>query len=516
MRELERRRRDIAALEAQLARRESRDQAELIVHWRRDFTRTFVNAAYCSYFGADEAELLGGSVLDPIVPEHRAQMREKVARLTAEHGVEIDEYRVVRPDGTVAWQQWVDRAIVEGGEVIELRSVGRDITDRVELDGRLRREHTMEAIGLLAGGVAQDFQNLLLVVLTRVELAREAVDPAPHLEEIAAAANRAAMLNRQLLTWTRSQILDFETIDLRDVLGRLLPVLRSLVPEEVQVHLERSAAPCGVEVDVGRIDQVIMQLTANARDAMPDGGRIVIEVAPLRVERGEPSEGGYPHPPPPGPYVRLAVTDTGPSIADEDLDRVFEPFHGSKRGEGVGLGLSRVWGIVRQHRGFVGVRNVVPRGVRFEILLPGEEIVPTSDVPRGGKTARSREAVLLVEDDAAVRRVMRAALEARGYTVTEACNAEESRRAFENGLVPDLVVLDVVLPGTPGPAHFRELLDRFPTLRCVFVSGYAEEKNVARLLGPRVAYLEKPFSFSDLHEAIGRTKDTMSDIWPLD
>ena len=323
MRELERRRRDVAALEAQLARRGAPEQTELIVHWRRDFTRTFVNEAYCNYFGAGEAELLGGSVLDPIVPEHRPQMREKVLRLTAEHDVEIDEYRVVRPDGTVGWQQWVDRAIVEGGEVVELRSVGRDITDRVELDGPLRRARTMEAIGLLAGGVAQDFQNLFLVILTRVELAAGATDPAPHLHEIAAAANRAALLNRQLLTWTRSQALHLETVDLRDVLGRLLPVLRSLVPDVVQVHLERSAVSCAVEIDVGRIDQVLIQLTANARDAMPDGGRVLIDVAPVRIESGAPIEGGYAHPPPPGPYVRLGVTDSGAHLADEDRERVF-------------------------------------------------------------------------------------------------------------------------------------------------------------------------------------------------
>jgi len=349
-----------------------------------------------------------------------------------------------------------------------------------------------------------------LVILTRVELARGAADPAPHLAEIAAAADRAAMLNRQLLAWTRTQILDLETVDLRDVLGRLLPLIRSLVPDEVQVHLERSASPCEVEIDVGRIDQVITQLAANARDAMARGGRILIDVAPARIVGGDPIEGGYAQPPPPGPYVRLGVTDSGPGIAQDDLGRVFEPFYGTPRGKGVGLGLSRVWGVVRQHRGYVGVSNVEPQGVRFEVLLPREEMAPTSDIPRADSGERSCEAVLLIEDDAAVRRGIRAALETRGYSVTEAGNAEESRRALEKGLVPDLVVLDVVLPGTSGPAHFRELSALFPDLRCVFVSGYAEERNVAKLLGPSVAYLEKPFSFDELHEAIGRTRDTMS------
>ena len=175
-----------------------------------------------------------------------------------------------------------------------------------------------------------------------------------------------------------------------------------------------------------------------------------------------------------------------------------------------------MWGIVRQHRGYVGVRNTEPRGARFEILLPGEPTVAVSELPRAASAARSRGVVLLVEDDDAVRRVIRAALETRGYAVTEACNAEESRRALEGGLVPDLVVLDVVLPGTSGSAYFGELVASFPTVRCVFVSGYEEERTVAQYLGPRVAYLAKPFSFTDLHEAIGRTKDTMSDLWPLD
>ncbi|MCC6873004.1 MAG: response regulator [Sandaracinaceae bacterium] len=513
--ELVRLRRRVAELEAQLGdtpRPGSPDQTELVVRWLPDFTRTFVNDAYCRSFGRPREELLGTSFLELVAPEDRERVQSKLRRLTPESPVDVDEHRVLYPDGRTGWQQWVDRAVFdEQGRLLELQSVGRDVTDRMELEAQLRQAQRLEAVGLLAGGIAHDFNNLLLVMMTRLDLALAATEPGDparrHLDDIGAAAERAAKLTRQLLTLTRNQSVEMEPVDLRDVVLRVLPLLRSVVREDVTVTFDRSPKPCFVRADSGRIDQVLINLSANARDAMPGGGRLVVEVAPAFVEPSGAPGVRYVQRPEPGHYVRLAVTDSGTGIDDGILERVFEPFFSRKEGSGVGLGLSSVYGIVRQHGGFVGVRNVEPHGARFEVLLPSiAEAAPVSrpSLPPASPTAVR---VLLVEDDDAVRGVVRTALESQGHAVVEARDAQDVwRRVEEGGFVPDVVVSDVVMPGTHGPAIFEQLRARWPSLRAVFVSGHpGEGDRIQRLLGPRVAYLAKPFSVGDLRAALERT-----------
>lgn len=511
--------RELAALRKRLAELEGalvtqEDQTELIVRSGADRVRTFVNDAYCRYYSAEPSELIGGDLLDFVAPEDRQRVREKIARLSPSNPAEVADHRVIRRDGTVAWQEWVDRAIFdERGKIAELQSVGRDITDRVQLEAQLRRAQQMEAIGLLAAGVSHDFNNLLLVILARAELAADGDDPAAHLAEINAAARSAAKLNRQLLTLSRDHVLDLENVDARAILERLLPLLRSLGGGGIEVGLEQSRRSCWIEADPGRIDQVLIQLAANARAAMPGGGRLRIEVQPLRLRDPAELEGRFVQAPPPGPYVQISVTDTGSGIPEESLERVFEPFYRAKEGDGTGLGLSSVWGIVRQHRGYVGVQNVAPRGARFEILLPGREAPhATTELAPPSSAERTFEHILLLEDDDAVRRVVRTALETRGYVVHEARNAAEAHEAIERGVVPDVLVADVEVPGTSGPTLFRELRARMPALRGLFISGHAEDASVHDLLGPRVAYLEKPFSFADLHASVEATgADTLAD-----
>jgi len=238
---------------------------------------------------------------------------------------------------------------------------------------------------------------------------------------------------------------------------------------------------------------------------MPRGGRLAIEVTPATIT-AESELAFFAQRPEPGTYVRLAVTDTGPGIEDDILERIFEPFFSRKGPNGIGLGLSSVYGIVRQHGGCIGVRNVEPHGARFEILLPASAPLSKPRMPSLPPAAAMPERVLLVEDDDAVRRVVRTALESRGHVVLEARDAADAQRVLRGqSQQPNVLVSDVVMPGLHGPELFETLRRELPLLRAVFISGHASER-LDLTLGAGVAYLDKPFSLRDLHDALDRTR----------
>ena len=437
--------------------------------------------------------------LDFVHPEDR----DRVQLLNAEPvepGPRDVEYRIIRPDRRVRWLRSRIYPVLAGdGRVERWVGVTRDITRERELEQQLLQAQKMEAVGRLAGGVAHDFNNILTAIIMQTELLsdEEALTPALRegLQQIHAAAERAANLTRQLLLFSRRQVMQMRTIDLNESVTGMARMLQRIIGEDVRLHLDLHPGPLFLRADPGMLDQVLMNLAVNARDAMPQGGSLTIQTAESLVDEAQARlrPGAAP-----GRYAVLRVRDEGCGMPREVLEHIFEPFFTTKEpGKGTGLGLATVYGIVQQHRGWIEVRSAPGQGTTFEIHLP-LELQPAAGP---GAEARSRpprgtETVLLVEDDAALRRLTRAALERHGYTVHEAGNAAEALEVWARHRREIRALLtDIVMPG---PMNGRELArhlqaDR-PNLRVILFSGYSEEM-AGRLLelGPHQTFLPKPF-----------------------
>ena len=404
------------------------------------------------------------------------------------------------------------RRYVDGGRAGGL-AILNDATRLKTMEAQFAQSQKMQAIGQLAGGIAHDFNNLLTAISGHCDLlllrhGREDADFAD-LEQIRQNANRAASLVGQLLAFSRKQTLNPEVLDLEDVLADLTHLLNRLMVDKVELSLghlgQRAGKPLGrIRADKRQIEQVLINLVVNARDAMPQGGGIRIETEPvtlsedLKRDRATVAAGDY---------TVIRVIDHGIGIPEHQLPQIFEPFFTTKRvGEGTGLGLSMAYGIVKQSGGFIFVDSVVGEGTTFSLYFPvfeGEEQAPATDVKR--VAARQGEGViLLVEDEASVRAFASRALSLRGYTVLEAANAEEAlARLDDKTLHIDLFVTDVVMPGMDGPAWVRRAhLDR-PNVKVVFMSGYADDglaEDQARV--PNSVFLPKPFSLNDLTNTV--------------
>ena len=410
---------------------------------------------------------------------------------------------------TFIFQITLNRVMVEEGPI--LIAVLADATELKTLEAQFVQSQKMQAIGQLAGGVAHDFNNLLTAISGHCDLMLLRHDQSDQdygdLVQIAQNANRAASLVGQLLAFSRKQTLQPETLDLRDTLAELVHLLNRLVGEKVTLSLSHAPDLSPIQADKRQLEQVLMNLVVNARDALPDGGEIVIETrnerldAPLRRDRAEV---------PPGEYVAVVVTDRGVGIPPDDLSKIFEPFFTTKRvGEGTGLGLSTVYGIVKQTGGFIFVDSEVGRGTTFTIMLPAAR----APAPGALKPVRREEparpsagegVILLVEDEAPVRAFASRALQLRGYTVIEADSAEEALRILADpDLLVDLFVTDVIMPGMDGPSWVRQALRDRPGTRVIFVSGYAEDAlDGAEDILPDATFLPKPFSLNDLAAAV--------------
>jgi nitrogen-specific signal transduction histidine kinase/CheY-like chemotaxis protein len=381
-----------------------------------------------------------------------------------------------------------------------------DITDRKQLEEQLRQAQKMEAVGRLAGGIAHDFNNLLMVIQGYADLLTERLadgDPLRrNAEQIQTASQRATSLTRQLLAFSRKQMLAPKVLNVQSVVAEMEKILRRLIGEDIQ--LETSSAPdLGlIKADRSQIEQVILNLAVNARDAMPEGGRLTIETANVELDKAAA------HPPAvlsPGKYVMLAVTDNGCGMDAETQAHIFEPFFTTKeKGKGTGLGLATVYGIVKQSGGYVWVYSEPGRGTSFKVYLPRIEDEPTAR-GRDGKTdtralPRGSETVLLVEDEKGVRELAREYLELVGYTVIE---AEDGHTALELAAMHvgpiQLLMTDVVMPGISG----RELAGRVkairPDIKILFMSGYTDQSVVHHgILDTDAALLQKPFTMAAL------------------
>jgi two-component system, cell cycle sensor histidine kinase and response regulator CckA len=452
-------------------------------------------------FGWTAAEVIGKPL--PVVsieylPEY-TQLRDEVFRGRRVSGYETKRRR---KDGSLVDVLLSTAPLQDGaGNVSGLVALLVDVTERRGLEEQLRQSQRLEAVGQLAGGIAHDFNNLLTVVTSYAALLLEDLGPshpkANDIQEIARAADRAAALTQQLLAFGRRQLLQPRVLDVNHTVTELERMLRRLLTADIELVTVLDPELRCVRADPGQLEQVLMNLVVNARDAMPGGGTLTVETANVEIDASYP--GRHASAIRPGGYVRIAVSDTGHGMDEATQARIFEPFFTTKEpGKGTGLGLSTVYGIVNQSGGYVWCYSEPGRGTTFKIYLPHADAQAEQ---RGNGTARvaarrGMESVLIVEDDDAVRSVARRILASHGYAVLEAAGGAAALRLYDETSPPvDLVLTDVVMPEMSGSEMARQLRERHPGIRVLFMSGYTGEAALRqRVLEPGAAFIEKPFA----------------------
>jgi signal transduction histidine kinase/ActR/RegA family two-component response regulator len=418
------------------------------------------------------------------------------------------EYRTRWPDGSVHWILSIGRMRGGEGTSVDAAGVSLDITAQKSLEDQVRQAQKMESVGNLAGGIAHDFNNLLTVISGCCDLAAPALAPgseaAESLDGIRSAAASASALTRQLLMFSRRQIVTPRLLNLNETITGFRPILRRLVEEDVQIDFDLACSPHLVSIDPGQIEQVLLNLVANARDAMPSGGTLTIgtsDVSP-HDEGGRPSDIGA------GAYVLLSVADTGSGMSQEVQSHVFEPFFTTKPiGQGTGLGLATVYGIVKQSEGHIGVRSAPGSGTTFSLYLPvvcAPRESPPAEETKDAVGLTGAETILVVEDNAPLRRLAAKMLERHGYTVLVAADGAEAQQICveHQGPIP-VVLMDVVMPGENGPTVGEWIRQRRPDTKIIYTSGYTGyATDYGRVSRPGDVFLSKPFSATRLARAV--------------
>jgi two-component system cell cycle sensor histidine kinase/response regulator CckA len=381
-----------------------------------------------------------------------------------------------------------------------------DITAQRNLEQQFLQAQKMEAVGRLAGGVAHDFNNLLMIISSCLELwQHEKTDPekaARYVRQIREATSMAAFVVRQLLTFSRKQMIERQVVDLNSILKDLSKMLPRLLGEDIEVVMLPGSGMERVEVDRGNIEQVVMNLAVNARDAMPGGGKLTIQTANVHLEAMEADEMKLA----PGIYVKLSVSDTGTGMDAETKARMFEPFFTTKeQGKGTGLGLATVSSIVKQNAGGIRVHSGMGEGTAFEVYFPAaSEHKDAAEVPRADVAVeRGTETVLLVEDEAALRAITSEFLQSHGYTVLAAGNGIGALEICRTHPSPiELLLTDVVMPGLSGPEVAKAALAMRPEMRVMYMSGYIDRQIDLDTLSSGKTFLQKPYSLVDLSHKI--------------
>ena len=460
-----------------------------------------VNSAAIAHYGYRREEFLALKIEDLRAPEDIPALEQHLA--TKEAGYHTTgPWRHRKKDGTLIEVQTSGHEITFAGRRAELVVID-DVTERKRLEEQFRQAQKMEAVGRLAAGVAHDFNNLLTAILGTTDLMIEdlpADDPDREgLLDIRGAAERAAVLTRQLLTFSRQQVVSPRMLRLNELITDLVKLLRRLLGEDVTIA-SALAPDCGaVKADPGQLEQVLVNLAVNARDAMPNGGRLTIETRNVDLDADYPTERVMI---PAGRYVMLAVTDNGTGMDAQTNARIFEPFFTTKPvGKGTGLGLATVYGVVQQTGGYIWLYSELGHGTSFKIYLPRVDAdgpQPAEEEQRASALDGS-ETVLVAEDEEAVRLIIAKALEARGYRVLSARDGSEALELAAGHGGIDLLVTDVVMPDMNGRELSRCLTEARPNLRTLYLSGYTDDAMLHRgVLQEGVAFLQKPFSLAAL------------------
>jgi PAS domain S-box-containing protein len=474
-------------------------------------TRVVMSRSLARLLGlSDEAQGISqDEVYQRTHPDDRDRLRATVEKAIRERAEFTLSYRMIVSGGAVRWFQFDGRiALDEQKQPTRVVGVLADITDRRSLEMQFRQAQKMEAVGQLAGGVAHDFNNLLTAIIGYARFALDRTGEGEQrrdLEEIAKAAGRAAALTKQLLSFSRRHVMETVSIDLNALIVDMVTMLRRVIGEDIELTTSFGSDLSVVRADRGQLEQVLMNLVVNARDAITGGGAILIETNAVTVETA-PSHLELR----PGAYVTLTVNDNGCGMSDEIKARLFEPFFTTKpRGQGTGLGLATVYGIVMQTGGAIDLESEPGRGSSFTVYLPTER-GPAHRVERPVEPQRTTgtAAVLLVEDEQAVRELVRIILERAGYSVVEAANAEEAETLFDGMRSVDLLISDVVMPGRSGFELFHRLHEKRQSLRVLFISGYTDYAMFDSTIVERdLAFLEKPFSAEGL---VAKVRDVLS------
>jgi len=484
---------------------------------------TSVNGMGERLTGYTREELLRMSLEQLFSPEYLHLRAAEVVKRQGEAALSAaEELEFIRKDGARVFVEVSSRLIYENGRPTGVQGIARDVSERKRaeeerkhLEDQLLQAQKMESIGTLAGGIAHDFNNMLTAIIGNIQLVLESTPLAsldyPLLAEIEKAATRATALTRQLLTFSRRQPLERRTIDLNGTINELSQMLRRLIGENVDVTIRLNSELSPIFADPAQIQQVVMNLAVNARDAMPGGGQLLIATGEVILDEQACRNSPWARP---GRYAQLVVGDTGVGMDAELQQRIFEPFFTTKeRGKGTGLGLSVVYGIIKQHEGFVEVESAPGQGTTFTIFMPAPAATPGVEVPdlsplvRGGS-----ETILVAEDEASLRYLASTVLERLGYTVILAEDGLEAVNLFRvNQSRIDLVILDLVMPRYGGRDALELMRAIRPDLRALFVTGYDDE--TARAPGanavvPGTTLLQKPYRVDMLGSRVREILDT--------
>jgi len=441
--------------------------------------------------------------------ESSAEKAEKYLKIASEQGSHTFEWTHLRFDGTDLLVE-VQLTVAKAGERPVVHVVWRDISERKRLEAELGRVQRLEAVGRLAGGIAHDFNNLLMVIVSHAELLKDGFDsgspdPSP-VQEIQDAADRAAALTRQLLAFSRGQPAQARATDLGDVVDGVLGLLDRLIGEHIEIDVQRGDGPLTVMADPSQLEQLVLNLATNARDAMPRGGRVEISIGREQVDEGRSDHLA------PGAYVSLSVGDSGSGMTREQIDRAFDPYYTTKAtGKGTGLGLATVHAIVEQNFGQVWIESEPGQGACIRVLLPLSQREPEAarSARQGRRQKGGGETILLVEDESSIRTLFETGLRKEGYRVM---SAEDGQEALDlvagRSEAIDLLVTDVVMPRLSGPELARRLSNEWPGLQVLFMSGYSDEGNLSAIRAVhRSRVLQKPFPPKVLHSEIRRMLD---------
>ena len=472
---------------------------------------SYVNAAFCKAYGFSQEELMGKDTAILRSDVHPPSVHDSLwSELRAGNTWSGRQTRRRKDGALIEVQTTIAPVRDASGAIIHYVGVERDITQQLQLESQLRQAQKMEAIGTLAGGVAHDFNNILTVIMGLGNLLQMSLGPEdrnrPRVDQIVLSSEKAADLTRSLLAFSRKQRIALEPHHVRGVVESTAKLLKRLLPEDIELKLDLADDSAVALLDVSQIEQVLMNLSTNARDAMPHGGSLVI-----RMERATPDETfrktrGFGRP---GEYVHLSISDTGAGMDEKTMARIFDPFFTTKEvGKGTGLGLASAYGIVKQHNGYITVTSVLLKGTTFDIYLPLVEVAVGNRPAANAEVIGGSETVLVIEDDADVRNMVIDVLSTHGYTLLEAANGDDAIRIFkERKDAISLIILDVVMPERTGKEVLDEIIRIDPGVKAIFMSGYTGDIVIDKgVQKDSVDFLQKPLSVPKL---LGKVREVL-------